>query len=149
MTTQQILAQCTIDGNVVKMPNIQLERKPFAEVKKALTNVGGKWKTKLQGFEFEEDPTQLMKDISTGTKRNIKQETQFFATSPELSDKLVEYAGIEFCHDILEPSAGDGAIVKAINRVFKHKIVDCVEMMPLNREKLDRLDTTRLVGKNF
>jgi hypothetical protein len=150
MTTQEILAHCTIEGMVVKMPNIQLDRKAFADVKKALSNVGGTWKGgKIAGFVFEEDPTQLMKEISSGKKRNIKQETQFFATSPELSDKLVEYAGIEFHHDILEPSAGDGAIVKAVNRIFEKKGVDCVEMMPLNREKLEKLNTTKLVGDDF
>ena len=149
MNTEQVLNKCTIEGHLVKLPNIQLDRKSYSNVKKALEKIGGKWKTKEQAFVFEEDPTSLIKEVSNGKKRNIKQETQFFATSPELAYKLVEYAGIEKHHKILEPSAGDGAIVKAINKQFDMTSVDCVEMMPLNRSKLNSMPTVNLVGEDF
>ena len=44
MTKEQVLQDCTIEGNVVKLPNIQLDRKDYQEVAKALELIGGKWK---------------------------------------------------------------------------------------------------------
>ena len=41
-TKEQVLQNCTVDGNVVKLPNIQLERKLYQEVAKALKLIGGK-----------------------------------------------------------------------------------------------------------
>jgi hypothetical protein len=39
---------------VVKLPNQQLDRKEYLEVKKKLELIGGKWKGgKIQGFEFK------------------------------------------------------------------------------------------------
>ena len=150
MTLQEILDQCTIEGNNLKLPSIQLSRKQYADVKKALTNVGGKWTGgKVQSFVFEESPSKYLKDISKGVKRNVKQEKQFFATPSSMSDELVGLAGIEEHHSILEPSAGDGAIVKAIQREIEGKEVDCVEMFDLNREKLGDIDNVNLVGTDF
>lgn len=44
METKEILIQCTVEGNVVKLPSVQLERKEYLEVKKHLELIGGKWK---------------------------------------------------------------------------------------------------------
>lgn len=150
MTTQEVLSNCTIEGMVVKMPNIQLDRKEFLKVKTALTKIGGAWKGgKNCGFVFEEDPTELLKEISLGKKRNIKKETQFFPTPKKLADELIKLSEIEAHHSILEPSAGDGAIIKAIQRKIPSKEIDCVEMMPLNRTKLEKLENVNLIGEDF
>lgn len=44
MEAKEILNQCTVEGNVVKLPGVQLERKKYIEVKKHLELIGGKWK---------------------------------------------------------------------------------------------------------
>lgn len=150
MTVQEVLQGCTIEGLTIKLPDVQIDKKTFAQVKKALTNIGGAWKGgKIFGFVFEEDPTDLLSDIASGKKRNIKQEFQFFGTSPELSDDVVDLAGIEEHHKICEPSAGDGAIVKAVNRLYPKMKVSCVELMPLNRKKLEAIPTVELIGDDF
>lgn len=43
MTTQEVLQQCTVEGNVVKLPAQQLDRKLYQDVAKALQLIGGKW----------------------------------------------------------------------------------------------------------
>lgn len=43
-TKEQVLQNCTIEGNVVKLPSEQLDRKLYQEVAKALELIGGKWK---------------------------------------------------------------------------------------------------------
>ena len=53
MTKEQVLQDCKVEGNVVKLPNIQLDRKNYQEVAKALELIGGKWKGgKIRGFFF-------------------------------------------------------------------------------------------------
>ena len=50
---------------------------------------------------------------------------------------------------ILEPSAGRGALIKAINKVLPDKIVDCYEIMELNKTFLNKIPTANLIGSDF
>lgn len=135
----KILQQCIVEGNIVKLPNIQLDRNKYLEVKKALELIGGKWKGgKVMGFVFDENPTELLAQIANGEKRNLKKEYQFFATPDKLADKLVELAEIELQHIVGELQAGQGAIVEAILRVFPSKKVFMCELMPLNVKMLQK-----------
>jgi hypothetical protein len=150
MTKEDVLQQCTIEGNVVKLPNIQLERKEYLEVKKALELIGGKWKGgKIQGFEFPTDPSELLNQVANGEKRNLKQEFQFFATPEKLADKLVYLADIKNYDTILEPSAGQGAIIKEINKVSSI-VPDCYELMDVNTIILNKSGLMfNLIGNDF
>lgn len=118
MNKQDILKQCYIEGNIIKLPNIQLDRELYLEVKTALELIGGKWKGgKTQGFVFNEDPSEYLDKLCNGEQINLKKEFQFFATPPAIADRLVELANIQPEYDILEPSAGQGSIINAIHRV--------------------------------
>ncbi len=150
METMEILKQCEIRGNIIKLPQGQLERKQYLEVKKKLELIGGKWKGgKIAGFVFEQDPTELLNQIANGIDRNLKKEFQFFETPELIADRLIDYANIQDNDLILEPSAGRGAIIKAINRVIPNKIIDCYELMELNTDFLDKIKTANLIGYNF
>lgn len=148
-----VLKNCTVDGTIVRLPEEQLERNIYLEVKKRLELIGGKWKGgKVGGFVFQESPEELLSQISNGDKRNLKKEFQFFGTPDELADRLVELANIG-AHDeppmILEPSAGHGAIVKAINRATGGNDVYCYELMPTNQTILKRISTVVFLGDDF
>lgn len=150
MTHEEVLKSCTVEGQVVKLPDVQLDRKVYLEVKKSLELIGGKWKSgKVKGFVFEEDPTELLAEIASGTKRNIKKEFQFFATPDDLADYVLDQVALNDWDDVLEPSAGQGALVKAIARVNPNIIVDCYELMPVNRKFLEKIPTANLVGDDF
>lgn len=144
-----ILRGCTIDGNTVKLPPIQLERELYLEVSKAINLIGGKWKGgKVSGFVFMEDPTELMASIRNGNKENLKKEYQFFATPPHLAKKMVTIADIEEYDLVLEPSAGQGAIISAIHE--KHNtLVHYCELMELNRSFLLKKPNTVFLKDNF
>lgn len=43
-TKEDVLKNCTVEGLVVKLQNVQLERKLYQEVAKSLELIGGKWK---------------------------------------------------------------------------------------------------------
>lgn len=132
MTKEEVLQNCTVEGTVVKLPEGQLDRKLYQEVAKALELIGGKWKGgKVFGFVFATDPSELLEQIANGESRNLKKEFQFFATPDSLADELVELADLSDDDTILEPSAGQGAIIKAINKVCD-AIPDCYELMDVN-----------------
>lgn len=150
MNKQEILKQCTVDGHVVKLPQVQLDRDQYVEIKKSLELIGGKWKGgKTQGFVFQEDPTDYLAKLCDGEQINLKKDFQFFATPPEVADYLVELADIQPGHTILEPSAGQGAIIKAIQRIYPDIVVDCFELMDLNRTFLEKLDNVSIIGQDF
>lgn len=159
MTKEEILKKCVVtEGNVVKLPSGQLSRELYTEVAKALELIGGKWKGgKVAGFVFKEDPTEYLEEISQGIKRNVKKEYQFYGTPDSLADKLVDIAELRYLANyktktnisILEPSAGQGAIVRAINRILPSQEVDCYELMPLNRKFLQKIPTVNLIGEDF
>lgn len=150
MTKEEVLKQCTVEGNVVKLPDIQLDRKLYMDVAKALQLIGGKWKGgKTFGFVFDENPTEYLEQIAGGEKRNLKKEFQFFATPDSLADRLIELADIMPVNRVLEPSAGQGAIIKAIHRKQPKVIVDYCELMPLNKTYLEKLSNVNWIGDDF
>lgn len=150
MEVQEVLQGCVINENIIKLPEVTLDRKEYLAVKKALEGIGGKWKGgKIAGFVFKEDPTELLARVTGGEKVNLKKEFQFFATPDVLADRLVRYAGVEESDSILEPSAGQGAIVDAINRVVPNKKVDCYELMPTNQKILFTNSSVIFRGADF
>lgn len=150
MTKEEVFQQCTIEGNVVKLPDVQLDRKLYLEVKKSFEQIGGKWKGgKTYGFVFDYCPAELLAKIANGEKQNLKKEFQFYATPDCLADELVSLADLNENDTILEPSAGRGAIVKAIHRELPHHTVCGFELMELNRNALQDIDHFELLGDDF
>lgn len=150
-TKEEILQNSTVDGNVIKLPAGQLDRKLYMEVTKSLELIGGKWKGgKVFGFVFPTDPTELLQQIAGGEKRNLKKEFQFFETPDSLCDTLVELAEIQPEDEVLEPSAGQGAIVKSIHReTWGARTVWGYELMDVNQTFLNKIVGFRLLGNDF
>lgn len=154
MTEIDVLKNCRVEGNNIYLPEGQLDRKLYQKVAKRLNLIGGKWiGRKIQAFVFDSDPTELLAQIASGEARNIKKEYQFFATPDDLADIMVEHADLEYSDQILEPSAGQGAIVKAINQNhwFVHPDrVECYEIMNINRTKLRNSGIEhKMLGNDF
>ena len=148
-TKQDVLQACTVQGNIIKLPSVQLERKLYEDVAKSLQLIGGKWKGgKISGFVFNEEPDELLAQISNGQKRDLKKEFQFFATPQPLAARLVQLANIEQYDLILEPSAGQGAIIKEIQKESKETVHYC-ELMPLNRTFLSKFNNVQYITDNF
>lgn len=150
MTTQEILKECTVQDHVIKLPPRQLSRDDYGGVKKALEKIGGKWTGgKVAGFVFQANPKSLLSQIVGGAKIDLKRDFQFFGTPRVLADRLVSMANIDKSHAVLEPSAGQGAVVEAINRRFPGMTVDCFELMETNRYVLTQIPTVVLIGNDF
>ena len=50
---------------------------------------------------------------------------------------------------ILEPSAGRGALIKAVLEEWPDQTVDCYELMEENRAELAKIPNARLLGNDF
>ena len=148
---EEILRHCTLEEGVMKLPNVQLNKKSYSEAKKWIEEAGGRWSGgKIQGFTFPFNPERVFSILNKGERCNLAQKFQFFETPPEVADWLVMIAGgIHKGDTVLEPSAGRGALIKAIHKSCPDIIVDCYEMMPENKEILTKLSGIRIIGDDF
>jgi hypothetical protein len=139
--TLEVLKNSTVSENSIKLPDVTLDRKEYMDVKKTLDGIGGKWKGgKTQAFVFTHDPKPLLDEILGGKKVNLKKDFQFFGTPEKLADRLVELAEIDKTHTFLEPSAGQGAIIKAIRKLVPKKPIGYCELMQQNKDILKDID---------
>jgi hypothetical protein len=121
--TKEVLQKVKINNNQIKLPNIQLDRKEYMDIKKELEKIGGKWKGgKTSAFVFNINPKDRLEEILKGKKINIKQDFQFFETPSELVKKIIQLGEITPEHSILEPSAGQGAIIEQLNQITDKQI---------------------------
>lgn len=137
------------DGNNIKIPQFfRFNKKQYGDVKTVMQKAGGTY-TK-NAFSFKEPAIDIYLRIINGEKYNLKKEFQFFATNPTRAAHLVELAEINSPDlIILEPSAGDGAIVKAILKHTPGAIVSAFELMPINRAILKEIPFCMVIGNDF
>lgn len=150
-TAEEILKHCTLQDNVLKLPAVQFNKKSYAEAKKWIEEAGGGWTGgKVQGFTFPFNAERVFAILKEGKRYNLRQEYQFFETPAEVADWLVMLAGgVHETDTVLEPSAGRGALVKAIHRACPSVTVDCFELMPENMELLRMLPGVNVLGADF
>ena len=119
-SVEEILRHCTLENGLLKLPNVQFNKKSYAEAKKWIEEAGGSWQGgKAQGFTFPFNPERVFSILKEGKRCNLQQEYQFFETPAEVADWLVMLAGgIHENDTVLEPSAGRGALIKAIHRAI-------------------------------
>lgn len=152
-----IFKDCTVEGNVIKLPTYQLDRKDYLAVKKTMSNNNGKWKGgKVFGFVFDHDPTELLTKLQGGEVVNNKKETQFFATPVEVVRQMIKLSGISASEIennrpyILEPSAGDGAIVNELRKQVGYNLdIDVCEIDKNRQDKLEQDENNNLIVPNF
>ena len=148
---EEILKHCTLEDSVLKLPQVQFNKKSYVEAKKWIEEAGGSWQGgKIQGFTFPFNPERVFSILKEGKRCNLQQDYQFFETPDDVADWLVMLAGgIHEDDTVLEPSAGRGALIKAIHRACPSVMVECYELMPENREFLHTLNNVILLDEDF
>lgn len=145
-----VLQKSRIEGNKVFLPPSQMERKLYEKVNKVLEIAGGKWNRSAKAHVFADDPEEIIADaISTGGILDRKKEFQYYPTPDSLADEMVALAKIEGQHRILEPSAGDGAIVRAIRRASKVAPIVAVEVQEKHRATLNKFPFVTVFTDDF
>ena len=136
-TVTDIFSRATITENLLVLPAGQLERKLYEKVAKAIQLAGGKWKTNKQGFVFDSDPrAKLGLALASGVVVDEKKLRQAFYTPEAVANEVARMANLDG-HLVLEPSAGDGALVKAC-LAYGASSVDTVEIDEETARKLKK-----------
>lgn len=145
-----ILSQCTIEGNLVRLPNIRLDRKLYERVNEVFGTIGGKWVgRKTQAHVFEESPAEVLDLVMTTGRLLRPKDFDFFQTPPELADKAIELADIQPGMRVLEPNAGWGALAIPAARIVGFDRVCCVELLPGNAKRLRDAGFTAVNQNDF
>lgn len=150
---QASIAKCSIAGNTVFLPDIKEGMLPnYGDVRKAFLNAGAEYKRNT--FVFPNDAQPYIDRLMGGESVNIKKEFQFFATPPHLAEEMAAFIMNGFDAEkmtILEPSAGQGALVKAcLNFDDRNQmIVHAYELMDINRAVLGKIKDCIVLGDDF
>ena len=144
MEVIEVIKQCSADGNILRLPKMELSREDYLAVKKAIEKNGGKWKSgKTFGFVFaDRDAADVIDSMVNGSADN-------FATPSDVADLMVAKLEIQPYEKILEPSAGNGALINAVRRLYNDITVDCYELNPLNRKVLEKMANVNVLGDDF
>lgn len=152
-TLVESILKCKVEGNVVHLPPMSdgpLEN--YQEVRNALLKAGSKYKRNT--FVFPSDAKPFVDRLTSGESVNIKKEFQFFETPAAIAERMVKLSGINETKqhgfgDILEPSAGQGAIVRAIKESTGGARVFVYELMAENQTILKKMNGVRILGADF
>jgi hypothetical protein len=150
-SVEEILKHSTLENNILKLPKINFNRNSYAEAKKWIEEAGGSWRGgKVQGFVFPFNAERVFSILHDGKRCDLQQDFQFFETPPNVAEWLVMISGgISDEDSVLEPSAGRGGLIKSIHRSNPSVIVDCYELMPENKEFLQKMENVRILGDDF
>ncbi len=111
-----VLARGTCNGNLFTLPAGQLDRKLYARVNAALEALGGQWNRRAKAHVFATPCTPLIGSaVETGQYIDPQRELGFFPTPAAVITRMLAAAAPLLPEmTVLEPSAGDGAIVRAV-----------------------------------
>jgi len=158
----EVIREATVVENTIRLQD-GLNRKLYLRVDKAIKLLGGKWNKKAKTHDFPSAAAvaELMEGISAGKILDRKQTFQFFETPAPLAARMVQIAEIGPDMEVLEPSAGRGAIVRAIldaappelflamidiDPQYKDHWADLVKGVPA--QLIDGVDFLEYSGKN-
>ncbi len=133
--TLAILSRVTIEGNAIFLTCGQLDKKQYQSVNEVIENIGGKWDRKTKSHLFTDDPTDNLEQVLLTGEITQPKKYGYFPTPPGLAQKIIDLAGIETDHLVLEPSAGQGHIA---GWVPKSAVVHCIELLTVNAEELEK-----------
>lgn len=127
--TLAIFSRCEVDGNLIRLPAGQLERKQYLAVNEILEALGGRWNRKAKAHVFDGDPTDKLETVLLTGEIIRPQDYGYYPTPPELASRLIELAEIEPDMLVLESSAGQGGIADIIRKICEP---DCIEILAEN-----------------
>jgi predicted RNA methylase len=122
----------SIDGTHLVLTGPRMNQKLYQRVNEVLEAVGGRWTTSVQAHVFPIDAAQALAPVLESgqvvTLREKRQSAQYFPTPQPVVQRVIDLAGIKPGMEVLEPSAGSGAI--AAGAAAAGAAVDCIERDP-------------------
>ncbi|NUP08361.1 MAG: hypothetical protein HOW73_20115 [Polyangiaceae bacterium] len=145
---RELVGLVDVSGNVGRYTKSE-RIADWAALKEVMLALGARWVAR-KGFAFPDDVDgreAVRLALENGEVLDPRA-AGFFPTPPELADALVARLDLPPGAVVLEPSAGDGALVAAIRRRCPTARIYACELLPKNRGKLERLGV-ELVGEDF
>ena len=114
--TKEVLRRGHWDGPMFILPEGQLERPLYVACDKVLKALGGKWNRSAAAHVFKDaSGRKVLEDaLEEGELVDRKKTYEQFFTPAEVASELIDLLGgdLRFAH-VLEPSAGEGALIEA------------------------------------
>jgi hypothetical protein len=140
-----VLAGAVADYRTVRVP-VVTNRRVYVEVDEVLSRLagGGRWDSSERAHVYHRDPRPDLERL-TGERvmpppsAVLDKELSYWATPPALAAQVAEVvAGLPAGARVLEPSAGDGALARAILTANPGVCLVCVEVDPGRQRVLER-----------
>ncbi len=134
---RELLARVVVgSNNVANFDGPQIP--DWKALKDVMIALGGKWKSRV-GFEFADDVYvhEVLRVARESGEILDPKAADFFATPRELARQVCEWAELKPEMDVLEPSAGQGALALMAKEICDCD-VDCIEPLEANRKILER-----------
>ncbi|MEV6404015.1 methyltransferase [Streptomyces bobili] len=140
-----VLRGVQTEGRQLRIPGPRLALRLYERTNEVIEGAGGVWSSRDQAHVFPGDAAQavakLLQDGEVTTTREHRQASQYFPTPNTVVDQLITLADPFPGAEVLEPSAGRGAIACALDSIGC--LVDCVERDPENAAALDETGAAR------
>jgi predicted RNA methylase len=121
----EVLRAASVDGPELRL-NGQLDRKLYERVNLALHALGGRWHRYRKAHVFTVDAADAIAGLLATGEVLTDVDRGFYATPRPTVERLLDLAELEPGCEVLEPSAGRGAIAEAV--AARGAVVDCVEL---------------------
>lgn len=110
-----VLKAARVEGNRLTLVG-NLDRKLYVKVNDVLDRLGGKWSKRDKAHVFPEDVKSVLSEVLDSGKKPHRNPDAFFPTPADVIADMLAEAEIPngYGVSVLEPSAGDGRIVRAI-----------------------------------
>ncbi|MFB7742526.1 hypothetical protein [Streptomyces sp. NPDC056132] len=120
-----VIRAATVDGPALHLNGL-LDRKLYERVNLALHAVGGVWHRHRKAHIFPGDAADAIAGLLSTGEVITDVDRGYFPTPAPTVERLLDLAELEPACEVLEPSAGRGAIAEAL--AARGAVVDCVEL---------------------
>lgn len=121
----KVIRSATVDGLTLRL-NGKLDRKLYERVNLALHTVGGIWNRYERAHTFPFAAADAIAGLLATGEVITDVDRGYYPTPKPVVEQLLDLAELEVGCEVLEPSAGRGAIVKAA--AARGAVVDCIEL---------------------
>ena len=140
LKTKSVLEKCWIRDNILFLPE-QLTPELYKKVNQVLAALDAKWDKRIGGHKLAYDISQELGQIlKTGVYYDWRKDTQYYPTPKDVlrfTDYFIPYE-YDSHIKILEPSAGEGAILDFLKDEFPNAELSAVEINPKHVSKLKK-----------
>lgn len=123
--TLDVIRAATVDGSALRLPG-QLDPKLYKRVDLALNAVGGKWHRYKRAHVFPIAAADAIAELLATGEVITDSDRGYYPTPEPVVEQLLELADLEPGCEVLEPSAGRGAIAEPA--AARGALVDCIEL---------------------